>query len=118
MQENRKQGRARSFARTLLQETGAYGYIADISPTGFRVRVPGDIPRPLAGKHRLIISLEEISIPAFQVEAECRWSREEPKSILIGFEAVAFLEGGRGRYDALLEYYRTMEIGVIDLKDL
>jgi hypothetical protein len=111
MGEKREADRDRSFARALLSETGTYGHVADISISGFRVRVPGDHPRLLVGRQVISISLEDLDIPLFQVVAEYRWSRSEPKSTLIGFQAISFIGDGQARYDALHEHYRTMDTG-------
>jgi hypothetical protein len=107
--ENRKDRRENCFARALLPDASSYGYVADISRAGLRIRIPGDLPAIPAGRQRLTISLEEMAIPAFQVEVECRWSRQELKSTLVGFLVISCLgEEGQQRFESLIEYYASM----------
>jgi hypothetical protein len=110
MREKRKYERERCFALALLPSMEAYGYIADISLEGLMVRIPGDSPEIREGKHLMTISCEELAIPAFSLEAEHRWSREEVKSTLVGFRIVDCADAdGRRHLASLIEHYRSTD---------
>ncbi len=112
MSEKRKYERERCFALALLPAMEAYGYIADISLAGLLVRIPGDSPEIPEGKQSITISLEELAISAFSLEAEYRWSRKEVKSTLVGFRIIACVEeDGRRLLASLVEHYRSTDRG-------
>ena len=107
MRVKREYKRERCFARALLPGIPAFGNVADISPSGIRVRIPGDSPGPIEGRQTITISFEEMAISPFQLTVDRRWHRKEEKSTLIGFAVVACLdEEGRGLFESLLECYR------------
>ena len=106
MTERRKIERERCFAKALFPEMAAYGYISDVSPEGILVRIPGDPPRLLEGKQELKISIEELEIPPFVLEAEYRWVRQEVRSTLVGFRIVNCVdEAGQRGFDALISRF-------------
>lgn len=112
MNEHRGLERERCFAKALLPGMEAYGYISDISLGGMLIRIPGGSPEPPEGKQEITVSLEELAIPAFTVEAESRWIRREVKSTLIGFKIVACSgEEGQRRLISLIEHYRSTDRG-------
>jgi hypothetical protein len=107
MPENRASERERCFAQALLPGLPAYGYIADISPSGIRVRIPGDCSRPLAAREIITVSPEDMAIPPFRIEVEYKWIRTERMSTIIGYQLIACLdEGGRECLESLYESYR------------
>ncbi len=110
MKEKRQTERERSFAPALLPDVPAFGYIADLSSTGVRIRIPGRLPRVLVRKEILLVSFDVLSIPPFRLEVEYRWSRQEGKSTLIGFLVGAYSDEKCHEYfESLLGYYRTMK---------
>jgi hypothetical protein len=109
MEDKRKDQRFQCFARVLFPSFAKYGHITDISHEGVKIRVPGKISDSLDGGVVLIIGIVDLGIVPFEVEAECKWSREEAKSTLLGFQVTSFKDpAGKALYERILEWYQEI----------
>jgi hypothetical protein len=109
MIETRSFLRERSFARVMFEGSPAYGYVADISEGGLKVRIPGKIPPQVLEHEILSILFEDIGIERFELSATLKWKQEETMSSLYGFEIVTFAEeSGQASFETLRAYYDSM----------
>jgi PilZ domain len=109
MIETRAFPRERSFARVMIEGSPAYGYVADISEGGLKVRIPGKIPPQILAHEVLSILFEDIGIERFELSATLKWKEEEAMSSLYGFEIVTFAkEAGQASFEMLRAYYDSM----------
>ena len=109
MIETRGHPREHSFARVMIEGSPAYGYVADISEGGLKVRIPGKIPPQVLEQEILSILFEDIGIGRFELTATLKWKQEESMSSLYGFEIVTFAEeSGQASFNVLRSYYDGM----------
>ncbi len=111
MIETRAFPRERSFARVMIEGSPAYGYVADISEGGLKVRIPGKIPPQVLEREILSILFEDIGIERFELNAALKWKQEETMSSLYGFEIITFAEeAGQASFEILRSYYDSMNV--------
>jgi len=103
----RKIDRNRGFARAGLVPS-LYGYVADVSPHGFRA-VFSENPRVLMGQIAVpVLSFSEIRIEPFALPSEIRWIKETEGAWELGFSVQIPLPDGPAErdFERIYEYYR------------
>jgi len=98
--------RNQCFAKTMLKNTKTMGYLADISETGFKVRIMEHLEREAAANEVVGIQFNECNVQYFQVDAKLCWRRDEEKSTLLGFEITSFeTVEGKASYESIRKQY-------------
>jgi len=84
--ERREGMRAKSFARILITIEDSAGYVADVSPNGFRGLFPNffDIEKNMLLE--INVSFEELGVGPFSVFAKARWTKFSDGAFEVGFE--------------------------------
>ncbi|MBU0935786.1 MAG: hypothetical protein KKI09_03835 [Spirochaetes bacterium] len=109
--ERRIDQRSPSFARILFEQSDVFGYLADVSPPGFRVRTIG---LPASGSstiqavenHEIGLVFEEAGVPFFHIIVSIAWQRVETDSLLLGCKIESFpTEEARRFWQKILEVY-------------
>lgn len=90
--------RERSFARILITLNGKAGYIADISPGGYRGLFPEPLLLEPGRVYEVEASFEELGLAAFSLPSVLRWTRGSEGAFEAGFELGA--EVGRAGMEA------------------
>ncbi len=105
--EGRRIGtRKQCFAKALLKNSKTIGYLADISESGFKIRIMERLDREASEKETIGIQFDECAIQYFQVKAKLCWRRDEEKSTLLGYRTESFetAEGSTG-YESIRKLY-------------
>jgi hypothetical protein len=104
--ERREHNRSLSFARVLILIDGRVGYVADMSPGGFRgLFLDGSTFIP-GSRLKLKMAFSEKDIDPFDLEVLVRWSDFDVGAVEAGFELCAEPSGEAQRdFDAIEAYY-------------
>jgi anti-sigma regulatory factor (Ser/Thr protein kinase) len=104
----RKKVRDHCFARVYLRDQNFWGHVADINDEGLRVRLIGIVPEGTTGDVKLLISIPDIGIDAFEIDARLMWRMIEGASTVLGLLRLAFAnEAAKAGFDALRRYYQA-----------
>ncbi len=104
--QRRTGARDQCFAKIILKNTKTIGYLADISETGFKVRIMERLDREASENETVGIQFDECSIGYFQLNAKRCWRRDEEKSTLLGFEIETFeTVEGKASYESIRKQY-------------
>jgi len=105
-ESRRASTRNQCFAKTMLKNTKTIGYLADISETGFKVRIMEALNREAVKQEIVGIQFDECGVPYFQVHTKLCWRRDEEKSTLLGFEIESFeTADGKAGYESIRKQY-------------
>jgi len=103
-EDHRKNPRNKTYAKVLLADSGALGYLRDLSREGCQLAFIGN---PLVEKGTVVnvevLPVEEMDIPRFSMEVQIMWTRNDPVYHLAG--GLITSTQNKGRFEELFKYY-------------
>ena len=103
-EDQRRNPRSKTYAKVLLTDSGALGYLRDLSREGCQLALIGD-PSVETGTVVSVDVLpgEEMEITRFSIEVQIMWTRKDPVYLLTGGLITSTQD--KGILEQLFEYY-------------
>lgn len=105
--EQRKDRRAPSYAKALLIDPQALGYIRDLSRSGCQVAFMQSVAVAAGDLITVrVIAEHDPTIPPFQIQLRIRWLKRDPLWFALGGEIVPIDDAqAAGAFEKLVDYY-------------